>query len=65
MKKNILGGYFLFWHPTGPQLEYRDEILFVADLNPEFEVKWNVTPSELFRIGLRCIYVSLTYLRRV
>ncbi|MDE2098011.1 MAG: hypothetical protein KGL39_12230 [Patescibacteria group bacterium] len=57
--KNSLGGYMLFWHPTGPQLEYRDRMFYIADLNPELEIKWRVTPRELFGIGLKCIAAAL------
>jgi len=49
----------LFWKPEGPQLEYRDGTFFIADLNPEIEIKWRLTPVELFKIGLKCILASI------
>ena len=53
--RNIVGGDMLFWRPEGPQLEYRNRTFYIADLNPEIEIKWAVTPRELFTIGFKCI----------
>jgi hypothetical protein len=57
--KTILNGRFLFWRAEGPQLEYRDGSLFIADLNPEIELSWRISRTELFAIGLRCLRASL------
>lgn len=57
--KTAYDGEFLFWTPEGPQLEYRDRTLFVADLNPEVELKWRVSPKELFLIGFRCLKAAV------
>lgn len=57
--RNILGGDMLFWRPEGPQLEYRDRTFFIADLNPEREIRWAVTPGELFAIGLKCLVAAV------
>ena len=46
----------LFWTPEGPQLEYRDNTLFIADLNPQIEIEWHITRWELFVIGLKCLW---------
>ena len=45
----------LYWRPEGPQLEYRKRTFYIADLNPEIEIKWAVTPGQLFGIGLKCV----------
>lgn len=49
----------LFWRPEGPQLEYRDRMFYIADLNPECEIKWAVTPGELFAIGVKSIIAAI------
>ncbi len=46
----------LFWHPTGPQIDYtEDGVLHMADLNPEREMSWRMTRIEMFRLGWNCV----------
>ena len=54
----------LYWRQEGPQLEYRDRTFFVADLNPEIEIKWAMTPGELFKIGVKCIAAAIQTARK-
>jgi hypothetical protein len=49
----------LFWHPTGSQIDYtEDGVLHMADLNPEREMSWRMSRSELFRLGWNCVRAS-------
>ena len=57
--RNIVGGDMLYWRPEGPQLEYRKRTFYIADLNPEIEIKWAVTPGQLFGIGLKCVAAAI------
>lgn len=53
----------LFWHPAGLKIRYeRDafgEWLKVDDLNPEAHITFKLTPSELLRLGLKCIWAAI------
>lgn len=49
----------LWWHETGPLLGYKDGTLYIEDLNPQAYIRWSMQPRELFRIGLRCIWVAV------
>jgi hypothetical protein len=50
----------LFWDPTGPQIDYtEDGVLHMATLNPEREIEWRMSRTELLRLGWRCIKAAL------
>lgn len=50
----------LFWHPTGPQIDYtEDGVLHMATLNPETEIEWHMSRIEMVRLGLRCLKTAL------
>jgi hypothetical protein len=53
----------LFWHPTGPHMEWTDGMLRTSDLNPETKIAWRMTRGEMFVLGLRCVFASLSSLR--
>lgn len=50
----------IFWHPTGPRVEYTDGMLRMATLNPQNEVKWRMSRIEMLRFGWWCIWAGLT-----
>lgn len=52
----------LFWHPTGPLVEY-DEFgtLTIHDLNPEVKLTWRMKRWEMIRFGWRTIWAGLWY----
>lgn len=53
----------LFWHPAGPDIRYEwdfaGEYLAIYDLNPENKIRFRMTPFELLRFGLKCIYRAM------
>ena len=54
----------LLFFPEGPMITYtRDDIggdlIEVKDLNPEKEIHFRLTPTELLRFGLRCIWRAM------
>lgn len=53
----------LFWCSEGPCVTYErrfdGEVLVVEDLNPENEIRFRMTPWELFKMGINCIRVSV------
>jgi hypothetical protein len=49
----------LFWHPTGPRLQYIAGVLHVEDLNPEIKTAWRMSRAEMFRLGWRCITAAI------
>lgn len=49
----------LYWHQTGPLLRWNGTRFEVEDLNPEVKTGWTMTRWEMFRLGLRCILVSI------
>lgn len=54
----------LYWHPTGPQIDYtEDGVLHMADLNPEREMSWRMTRNEMFRLGWNCVRASFWRMR--
>jgi hypothetical protein len=55
----FLNSTTLFWHPTGPRLEYQDGILHVEDLNPQIKTQWRMSRAEMIGLGWRCIIAAL------
>lgn len=53
----------LYWHPTGPLMEWTEGMLRISDLNPETKIAWTMTRGQMFVLGLRCIWASLVGLR--
>lgn len=49
----------IYWHETGPLLDYNGTRLLIGNLNPEQEVKWRLTRWEAFCIGLRFIRAAM------
>lgn len=49
----------IFWHPTGPRVEYTNGMLRIADLNPQKEMKWRMSRIEMLRFGWHCILSAL------
>lgn len=49
----------LFWHPTGPLVQYRNGFLHICDLNPELKTQWKMSKTEMFVFGWRCIIATL------
>jgi len=48
----------IFWHPTGPLVEFKDGFLHISDLNPEIKTKWRMSRWEMFVFGLRSIVAA-------
>lgn len=53
----------LYWHPTGPHMEWTGGMLVTQDLNPEAKTSWTMTRGQMFVLGLRCLFASLVGLR--
>ncbi len=49
----------LYWHPTGPLVNFVAGMFRVSDLNPEKHIQWRMSRLEMFKFGLRCIVASL------
>lgn len=53
----------LYWHQTGPLIRYNQdafgETLIIEDLNPENTIKFRMTPIQLLRFGLKCIWAAV------
>ncbi len=50
----------LFWHPTGPQVDYtEDGVLHMATLNPEREIEWRMSRYELWCLGWQCLKAAV------
>jgi hypothetical protein len=50
----------LFWASWGPMISYRRGTFAVEDLNPQARIKFNLTRGEVWRMGWRCIWASIT-----
>lgn len=50
----------LHWNPEGPRIRYwlRRETFDVDDLNPENQIKFQMSRKELFKLGWECIKAS-------
>jgi len=48
----------LFWHETGPKIEYVNGALHIHDLNPEIRTKWRMSRSEMLRLGWQCMIAA-------
>ncbi len=51
----------LFWHPTGPRLQYIAGVLHIEDLNPQIKTAWRMSRTEMVRLGWRCIVAALRH----
>lgn len=50
----------ILWHPTGPLLAYDSTgCLIVEDLNPEVRIRFRLEQWEMFKIGLKFLWLSL------
>lgn len=49
----------LFWHPSGPLISYADGKLGVYDLNPEKEMRWQMSRAEMLLLGWRCLWAAI------
>ena len=49
----------IFWCPSGPLLSYENGTLTIEDLNPEIKTKWQMSRTELLKIGYRFIKAAL------
>ena len=50
----------LYFHNTGPQIDYGNGVLHIEDLNPHVKTKWRMGPKEMLVLGLRCIWAAIT-----
>lgn len=50
----------LFWHGTGPEIEYAHGAFRVLDLNPQNEMQWRMSKAELFKLGWKCLRAALS-----
>jgi len=49
----------LFWHSTGPLIDYNGGVLRVESLNPQTVVRFRMSRGEMFRLGWRCLVAML------
>lgn len=49
----------IFSHETGPLVEYKDGFLFIEDLNPHVETKWEMSRWEMFKMGMAAIKAAV------
>ena len=49
----------LFWHETGPLLNYTDGTLHIGSLNPDLHASWRMTRMEMLITGWRFIVAAL------
>lgn len=49
----------LYWHPTGPLIQYDGDLLLIEDLNPHVKTQWRMSRAEMLRLGWRCILAAL------
>lgn len=54
----------LYWHSTGPLVQYADGYLRVEDLNPELKTRWRMSRLEMLALGWRCILAALSSRKR-
>lgn len=50
----------LFWANWGPLMRYKSGFLDIEDLNPEIKTSWQMSRTELFKLGCRCILASVS-----
>ena len=48
----------IYWHATGPLLDYDGQTLLIEDLNPHHVMVWRMSRWEMFKIGLRWLWAS-------
>jgi hypothetical protein len=57
MSKNLL------FFNSGPMISYRrdswGEYLVIEDLNPQTKITWKLTPIQLFKFGLKCLWAAI------
>lgn len=49
----------LFWHPSGPLVNYVGDTLRISNLNPEKHIQWRMSRIEMLRLGWRCILTAV------
>lgn len=49
----------LHFDPAGPMMRYEFGFLDIDDLNPEVQLRWQMSRWEMIRLGLRCIGSAL------
>lgn len=49
----------LYFHETGPLVEFDGQVLWIEDLNPHITTKWRMTRFEMVVFGLRAIWSAL------
>jgi hypothetical protein len=49
----------IYYHKTGPQIGYRDGVLFIDDLNPQMRFRWMIGRKEMLTIAWRCFVAAI------
>ena len=49
----------IFWHETGPLVQYDGKVIRIEDLNPHVETTWRMSRWEMFAFGFRAIVASV------
>lgn len=49
----------IFWHGTGPLLQYDKSILRIANLNPEVEIRWRMSRFEMLKVAARSFIAAI------
>ena len=49
----------IFWHTTGPLIQYSGGFLHISDLNPELHTQWRMSRGAMVRVGMRFILAAL------
>lgn len=52
-------GTTLYWHGTGPLVQYRSGMLYIENLNPEVRTRWTMTRWQMIRLAWRCIVAAV------
>jgi hypothetical protein len=50
----------LYFSNAGPMMQYADGTLYISDLNPEVEIKWRMSRSDMLKFAARCIRAALS-----
>lgn len=52
----------LYFQNEGPMLQYnyKNTAFIISDLNPECNTHWNISRWELFKLGWRMVWTSLS-----
>ena len=49
----------IYWHKTGPLVQYIDGALMIDDLNPQVSTKWRMSRWEMIKFAWRSLFVAL------